>query len=90
MDKLAFITAAYDEIREICKDPLYADMLRGQVLIPHLHSRTTFLNSRAVTLRTKIRTTDYGIPAVFEDPLAALTFHNAVRCILKKMDPPIS
>lgn len=90
MDKLDFIKAAYEDIRKRSLDPLFADVVRGQPLIPHLHSRDTILNARAVTLRIKGQAIDYGVPALFEDPLAALSFHNVVRTTLKKMEPPVS
>lgn len=90
MDKLTFITAAYDDLYYLQSvDPLLADCVRGQPLIPHLHPRDTILNVRAVTLRIKGQSTDYGVPAIFADPLAALSFHNVVRTTLKKMEPPV-
>lgn len=90
MDKNDFIKAAYDDIRRKAIDPLFADVVRGHPLIPHLCSRDTILNVRAVTLRIADGFIDYGVPAIFADPLGALSFHNVVRTALKKMEPPVS
>lgn len=87
MTKIDFIESAYQEIRLKAIDPAFADTVRGQPLLPHLHSRSTFLHARGVTLR--LNNQDYGVPALFPEPLAALTFHNAVRAALKKMPVPI-
>lgn len=89
MNKLAFIKAAYDEISRLASYRMFADTVRGLELVPHLHSRDTILNVRAVTLRIKGQVRDYGYPAIFDDPLPALSFHNAVRSALKKMASPV-
>ena len=89
MNKLDFIQAAYAELHRLANFRMFGDTVRGLPLIPHLHSRDTILNVRAVTLRIKGQSADYGYPAIFDDPLLALSFHNAVRAALKKMEPPV-
>lgn len=88
-DTIAFINIAYDDIRRRALDPLFADVVRGHALIPHLRPRDSILKVRTVTLRIADGFIDYGVPAIFADPLHALSFHNAVHRALKKMDPPI-
>lgn len=77
MDKIDFISSAYDHIHQLQTiDPMFAEIIRGKPLVPHLHG--TINKTRTVTIRIKGQSKDYGIPAVFSDPLGALSFYNAV------------